>query len=439
LRESRQIRAANFEKVLHLTMAVSSRNGESMPVGETSSRELQLRRKRYRLAIVSTHPIQYYAPWFRHLAAREELQLRVFFLLDVSANGAFDRGFKQEVSWDIPLLAGYEYEFVPNESEDPGTHHFSGLKNPSLRARVKEFVPDAVLLVGYNYWSLIRFILFWPAGNIPLLLRGDSHRLVVRYSVKERIKAGLLRLLFSRFSAFLYVGQANRNYFEVHGARPSSLFRGPHAVDNERFMANAALTKEAATHWRRGLGIGDDRVVILFAGKFEAKKRPLDLLRAFRQLRPGKAVLLFVGAGELEGQLRSEAGANRDVFFAPFQNQSQMPRTYAACDLFVLPSYGPFETWGLAVNEAMCLGKPVLVSSHVGCAQDLVIPDRTGLVFEAGRVDELAKALESAVQNPARLQEWGERARSHISGFSYQAATHGLLRAIEHVMISRWA
>jgi len=404
-----------------------------MPAGKTSLRELQGQKRCYRIAIISSHPIQYYAPWFRHLAAREELRLRVFFLFDPSSEGAFDRGFRQEVSWDIPLLEGYEHEFVPNDSTDPGTHHFTGLKNPGLGARVRSFAPDTVLLIGYNYWSLIRFILFWPRARIPLMLRGDSHRLVIRNSIRERIKAGLLRLLFGRFSAFLYVGQANRDYFEVHGASASSLFRAPHAVDNERFAANATSTKEAAIQWRRSLGIDDDCTVVLFAGKFEAKKRPLDLLRAFGQLRSGKVVLLFVGSGELEGQLRSEARANPGVFFAPFQNQSQMPRTYAACDLFVLPSYGPFETWGLAINEAMCLGKPVLVSSHVGCAKDLVIPGRTGLVFEAGQVDELTKALEYAVQDSARLREWGEQARSHILGFSYQAATDGLLGAIEHI------
>ncbi len=41
------------------------------------------------------------------------------------------------------------------------------------------------------------------------------------------------------------------------------------------------------------------------------------------------------------------------MIFLDFQNQQKMPLVYRLCDIFVLPSMGPGETWGLAVNEAM--------------------------------------------------------------------------------------
>src|SRR5262249_5607505 len=151
--------------------------------------------------------------------------------------------------------------------------------------------------------------------------------------------------------------------------------------------------------------------LILFAGKYEEKKRPLDLLRAFTDARLEGVSLLFVGSGELEEELRANAAGRRNIYFAAFQNQSRMPTVYAACDLFVLPSYGPSETWGLAVNEAMCMGRAVVVSDHVGCARDLVLPGETGLVFRAGDVNALAQSLRSAFSDPARLKLWGERAR----------------------------
>lgn len=333
----------------------------------------------------------------------------------------------------MPLLEGYEHEFVPNTSKAPGTHHFGGLKNPRLSARLRAFDPDAVLLVGYNYWSLIDLVLTWPARRAPLMLRGDSHRLLPEESWRGRFKAMLLRLLFTRFSAFLYVGTANRRYFELHGVEPARLFHAPHAVDNARFMADQENVREAAFEWRRELGISDANLVVLFAGKFEQKKRPLDLLEAFLRRGQEGVTLLFVGAGELESELRRRAASRANVVFAPFQNQSYMPRTYAACDLFVLPSHGRYETWGLAVNEAMCLGKPVVVSSHVGCAADLVEPGRTGLVFEAGDVAALERALEQALADRARLRQWGEQARALVREFSYEAAGKGLLRAFAHV------
>jgi glycosyltransferase involved in cell wall biosynthesis len=343
------------------------------------------------------------------------------------------------VRWDMPLLEGYAHEFVPNVSAQPGTNRFGGLRNPELNSRVRAFDPDAVLLVGYNYQSLIRFILTWRAVRAPLILRGDSHRLMPDLSWRGRLKRALLSVLFRRFAAFLYVGAANRRYFEQHGVPARALFWAPHAVDNARFTATGAATLAAARAWRRELGIADDRMVVLFAGKFEAKKRPLDLLRAFRALAPADAALLLVGSGELERQLREEAQGCADIHFAPFQNQSQMPRTYAACDVLVLPSYGRFETWGLAVNEAMCLGKAAIVSDHVGCAEDLVLNGKTGLVFAAGDLQALTGALAQALRDRQRLQAWGAAARQRVQGFNYAQATRGLMDALAFVSRRRSA
>ena len=81
-----------------------------------------------RLAIVTTHPIQYYAPWFRHLAAGGDLDLKVFYLWDFGVTDKVDPVFGQAVRWDVPLLEGYEHEFVPNRSRRPdrsSSPHFS--------------------------------------------------------------------------------------------------------------------------------------------------------------------------------------------------------------------------------------------------------------------------------------------------------------------------
>lgn len=383
-----------------------------------------------RLAIISTHPIQYYAPWFRHLASHG-VDLKVFYLLQPSESGLYDRGFGREIKWDTPLLEGYPYEFVANTSARPGTDHFAGLRNPTLSRQVAAFQPRAVLLIGYNYWSLLRFILGWRTREAPLIFRGDSHRLVRDASLSAGVRRLLVTALFTRFSAFLYAGAANLRYFTTHGVPRDALFHAPHAIDNERFSSHPDQIRAEAMAWRRSLGIPDELVLFLFAGKFEAKKRPLDLLRAFRSLEGGPpSGLLFVGNGPLEQQLRDEARGASNVYFAPFQNQSVMPRTYAAGSVLVLPSYGPYETWGLAVNEAMCVARAAIVSSHVGCAEDLVIPEETGLVFEAGNPEALAKSLRTALEDPARIARWGTAARRRIEAFTYDEATKGLMSAI---------
>ena len=71
--------------------------------------------------------------------------------------------------------------------------------------------------------------------------------------------------------------------------------------------------------------------------------------------------------GSMEAELRALAadlGAD-NVYFPGFVNQSVLPRIYAACDIFVLPSQD--EPWGLAINEAMCAGLPIIASGEIGC------------------------------------------------------------------------
>ena len=112
---------------------------------------------RPRLAVVTSHPVQYYAPWFRFLAATGRYDLRVFYLWDGGVRARHDPGFGHTVRWDVPLLDGYAHEFVPNTSARPGTAHFFGLRNPGLPARLGAFDPHAALVVGYNYLSFVRF------------------------------------------------------------------------------------------------------------------------------------------------------------------------------------------------------------------------------------------------------------------------------------------
>lgn len=381
-----------------------------------------------RLGIVTTHPVQYYAPWFQRIAADAAFDLRVFYLWDFGVTQKVDPGFQRAFTWDVPLLEGYASEFVPNNASSPGTHHFRGISNPGLFARLEQFRPEALLVFGYNYLTLQNLIWRWHRSRAPLMFRGDSHHLLGESGARANLRRRLISAVYARFSAFLYVGQANRDYFTHHGVRPEQLFFAPHAVDNDRFIAAGAARDEAQA-WRATLGIPTDATMVLFAGKLQEKKRPLDLLEAFLRIDDPSAFLVFVGDGELEPELRAKAGAHPRVRFAPFQNQSQMPRTYAACDVFVLPSFGRSETWGLAVNEAMCLERAIVVSSHVGCAADLVQHGRNGMVFPAGQVECLTIALRECFRDRERLRRWGQESGKIVRHYHYNESIKGLKAA----------
>lgn len=389
----------------------------------------------HRLSVVLSHPVQYYSPWLVLLHARPDLELMVHYLWDFGVAAHVDPDFGHAVRWDLPLLDGYPSEFVPNLSRRPGTDHVRGLDNPAIVDRICAARPNAILFFGYAYSSHLRALFAPRLWTVPKIFRGDSHDIARPADLRSRAARALRRAVFRRFDAFLAVGKANARYLASSGVRADLIHFAPHCVDNARFQEAGAAVASEARQWRRSLGIAPDARVLLFAGKFEEKKRPLDLLEAFLALHPSArrgAVLLFVGAGALEPQLRARAAAHADaVFFAPFQNQSQMPRVYASGDVLVLPSFGCGETWGLAVNEAMNLRRPVVVSSHVGCAEDLVVTGETGWVFPAGDVRALASTIQEVVSIPYdALEQMGARARHRVDGYSYEAAADGLVAAL---------
>jgi glycosyltransferase involved in cell wall biosynthesis len=393
---------------------------------------------RPRLAVVVSHPIQYYAPWFRHIAASAPVELKVFHLSDHGVARRTDAQFGAAFAWDTDLLSGYAHEFVPNRAKKPDVNRFAGLRNPGLRPALRAFAPHAILLFGYAFRPHLDLLLRPPA---PILFRGDSH-LLGRSPPGRGLRATLrhwslvighsaaLRLIFSRAAAFLPVGSANAAYFRHHGVPPEKLFPAPHAVDAEHFAATPARLAAAAAQ-RAALGIPADAPVVLFAGKFIPKKRPDLLLAAFLRAAVPGAHLVLAGDGELAPALRAAAGGRADVHFLPFANQSAMPARYLLGDVFALPSEGRHETWGLAVNEAMHLGRPALVSDHVGCHPDLILPHSTGWTFPAGDEAALAALLRDLLaRSRCEVAAAGEAARRHAAAFSYQAATAGLLRAL---------
>ncbi len=391
--------------------------------------------KQINLAIIASHPIQYYAPLFRCIAQDSFLNIKVFYLWDFGVTNQVDQGFKQSLKWDIPLLDGYSFEFVPNISKDKGTHHILGLQNPSITEQVLAFKPDAILLtVSYNYASIYR--LLWQLRNkkIPIIFRGDSHRILVKNNLKNNLKRLVIAKIFQSFAACLYVGKANYEYFRYHFVQEHKLFLAPHAIDSYRFSDPKNSLSEQAKIWKQKLGISPEHRIILFAGKFEDKKRPLDLIKAFIDAKLTSVSLLLVGAGDLETEMRNIAKQNKYIYFAPFQNQSLMPRTYTICDVFVLPSYGSSETWGLAINEAMSMGKAIIASNHVGCAADLIKPLQNGLIFEAGNVAALADCLREAMSDRDRLKKWGDESKKIIANYSYDRVIDGLKQALEAVL-----
>ncbi len=325
-----------------------------------------------KLAIISSHPIQYHAPLFALLAKEDKIDLKVFYTWGVdSIKEKYDPDFQQNIKWDIPLLEGYQYQFLDNTSNDPGSHHFKGIINPDLNQEIEKWGADVVWVWGWAFDSHLKALRYFK-GKKEVWFRGDSTLIdePKGFSVKKTIRRVLLTWVYRHVDKAFYVGTHNKAYFLKHGLKEKQLVYAPHAIDNDRFADPTGEFANHAKKWRKELGISEDQQVILFAGKFETKKNPFFLINLAKELPSNEYKIVFVGSGPLERDLKKQATEN--FIFLGFQNQKMMPIVYRLADVFVLPSQGPGETWGLAINEAMACGIPVIAADKCGGAIDLI-------------------------------------------------------------------
>lgn len=367
-----------------------------------------------------------------------------------------DKDFGIEREWDIDLLSGYDHVFVKNISKVPGSHHYKGIINPSLISEVASFHPDKIIVYGWKFNSHLKLLRYFK-GKIPLYFRGDSTLLdePVGFSFKKALRKLLLHWIYRHVDYVLSPGTASDAYFLNAGLSANQIIRAPHAVDNARFSGTETPDKhssyeESARNWRKELSIPEDSKVFLFAGKFEPKKDPVLLVRAFTRLHQQypNMHLIMVGNGILEEELKkmisppqpsagkfnsstssthstsltisnssTSSSPSTPITFLPFQNQSIMPVVYRLGDVLVLPSKGPGETWGLAINEAMACGRPVIVSDKCGAAADMVKDNENGFVFKAGDENDLFACMEKMIH--ADNSSMGAKALESVQHFSY--------------------
>ncbi len=353
----------------------------------------------YRLAFLTSHPIQYQAPLFRALAQRPEIDLTVLFCSDQGARAYYDPGFGASFAWDIPLLEGYRSVFLPNLNRRGGPGRFFGLVNPSIVIELRRGHFDALVVHGWAY--LTNWLAFAAASvlGIPLMIRGETNGLREPTGWRRRLKRLLLGALFRRTAACLAIGSLNRRFYCDYGVAADRLFFTPYAVDTAFFhkMAKTAAPRETL---RAERGVSPETTVFLFCGKLIPVKRPLDVVSAFQRLGAhGRAVLMYAGDGPMRMDVE-RAADTLDVRILGFRNQTELPHDYMVADVLVLPS--EFEPWGLVVNEALAFGLSIIASDQVGAAPDLVKPEAGGQIIPIGDIDALALAMRRCIETPVR-------------------------------------
>jgi len=210
------------------------------------------------------------------------------------------------------------------------------------------------------------------------------------HGMSRRVKGWFVSRLVKAAAYTIAYGTEAKEYLIDHGAREDRVVVAQNTIDTSFIISEFVSLNESGRALRARLGIADKKV-LLFVGRLTAAKRVDLLLHAFKTVagcRSGVA-LVIVGNGSEKERLRRLAKDEnlQDVIFVEGTYDDVYPY-FAACDVFVLPGLG-----GLAINQAMAFGKPVISGPADGTEKDLIIDGENGYLLRTQTSDELAGHL----------------------------------------------
>ena len=190
-----------------------------------------------KLAVVTTHPIQYFVPIWRTLAAKPGISLHVFYASDHSIRGGIDSQFGVPVKWDVPMLEGYSSTFLSKRSLLDGHVRFFQHDRKDVNDIFRKEKFDALLIMAYSGALHIRALLAANRAGVPALLRGDNMDGTnpKRTRFKATLRFEVLTRLYRRFDALLSVGRYTHRHYLEHGVPEERIFSSPHCVDDNLF------------------------------------------------------------------------------------------------------------------------------------------------------------------------------------------------------------
>jgi len=189
----------------------------------------------------------------------------------------------------------------------------------------------------------------------------------------------------------------------AYSARGAQEFKAAGIPESKIFTAANAVSARPQTPPPERPGSFNGRPVVLFVGRLQKRKRVDLLMKACAALpEPLQPSLRIVGDGPEKAELEKLADqVYPKAQFAGPRHGADLDPFYREADLFVLPGTG-----GLAIQQAMTHGLPVVAAEADGTQEDLVRPEN-GWCVSPGDVVELCVTLAEALSDPGRLRRMG--------------------------------
>ena len=312
-------------------------------------------------------------------------------------------------------------------------------KAKKIYQKIKDFKADIVVLPGYfdpATWLIYLYCKIVGVKTIMFLDSGETDNKKIWY--KEIIKKTIVWLT----DGFLSIGPATDQYLLKLGAKPSQILMSRNALDNDEIRNQYELS--LGTRADRKAALGLPKYNFIFVGRLIEFKNLFIMLEAFDKARKKHEEgddwgIILVGDGPLEDELKAFIIDRKieQVHFLPPCEWAEVPWNIALGDAMVLASYS--EPWGFVVNEAIICEKPIIVSSHCGCASSLVKEGKNGngYIFSPYNSNELADKMVLMMNNKEKFSAIDKKGLEIIKDFSPEKVAAETVAAFKKVYSSK--
>lgn len=350
-----------------------------------------------------------------------------------------------------------DYKAEYTELLDYKTKVVAGLyihSNSNLKIRLKELQPDVLIAAGSytspSVWKAIKYkkklgyrLLFWSESHLNESRSYGGLKLWLREKVRKSTYKG--------FDGFLYPGKNAKAFIEEYAKANATYYQLPNLIDNRFFdegfqkyrgayceSSNGRKADDIKANLREELHLSKDKQVWLCPARLsivKGQKEFAEILSKIETCVLAKCQFVFAGDGELRQELEelyTERGI--DAVFTGFIGLDEMIKYYGAADIFLLPSLS--DPNPLTCIEALWSGLPLLVSTHVGNAPEVIEDGKNGFVFSYDDIDDAVEKVKKIINlsNGWYAEAIAVSRDIAINSFCLEKVVKGLSENLESVM-----
>lgn len=354
------------------------------------------------------HSVNPYRVAFFNRLKKSKIKFKVYFLSKPAKNRKWKIS-DYKMDFDYEFLPGWKIYFLG------GDHSYFQI-NHEIVAKLNEDSPKLIITIGWNYLATFIALVWAKFKKRKFVVWSESTE--YEKSIQRLLTLPIIKILIRNSDYLISAGTRSKKYLLKLGARLKNICTAYYTVDTDRFINKIKSLRKKQGLIRKKYNINKKTMLVLFVGGFIKRKGVLELLHMAKLLQSHPLVFMLVGFGPLQGYIEKFINQNdlKNIINVGYVENNKTPSYYMDADVFILPSLE--DTWGLVVNEAMCAGKPVIVSKYAGCSDDLVKNGINGYLIDPSNIKKNSQLIQSLINNNNKLKNMGKESFSIINKFN---------------------